>query len=137
MTQDEEDDAFSYETPYDKIARLLGERETYPNAPKKPSKPKEETSYAYEEYAKNLKDWEREIQEHESACSLVEKHNDGIETHVENYIKKEAGLRGFNQAQQDILWHRAWDKGHSSGYSEVYTCLSDLVDFINEFNNAK
>jgi CRISPR/Cas system CSM-associated protein Csm4 (group 5 of RAMP superfamily) len=137
MTQDEEDDLFSYESAYDRIARLLGERETYPEKPKKPKLSDKANSKEAKQYSEDLALWEYQMEKYEEARLIVQKHNDGVEAHVENYIKKAAGLRNFNQAQQDLLWYRAWDKGHSSGYSEVYNCLCNLVEFINEFNKAK
>ena len=30
----------------------------------------------------------------------------------------------------ELLWSKAWELGHSSGYHEVYSYASDLVDLI-------
>ena len=32
----------------------------------------------------------------------------------------------------EILESEAWERGHSCGYSEVYSCLSDLCDFTEK-----
>ena len=45
-------------------------------------------------------------------------------------------LRGDLEAEHDmtghpkalVLWIKAWDEGHSNGFSEVATCYADLVE---------
>lgn len=49
----------------------------------------------------------------------------------------------FEQRQEEILkdipeefhsavkWH-AWDRGHSSGYESVLSCVADLVDMLKD-----
>lgn len=32
----------------------------------------------------------------------------------------------------DVLFNKAWEYGHSFGYSEVYNHLLDLSDFVND-----
>lgn len=32
--------------------------------------------------------------------------------------------------KRDLLFDKAWEMGHSSGFSEVVTCADDLVDLI-------
>lgn len=36
-----------------------------------------------------------------------------------------------------ILEAKAWEDGHSCGYSEVYNCLSDLDDFVRRIVEEK
>lgn len=41
---------------------------------------------------------------------------------------EEFGVTGHPQA--DIVYRKAWDHGHSAGYSEVYNVFADLVEII-------
>ena len=48
------------------------------------------------------------------------------------FIKIESGLRDKVPAKyQDKVYSFAWDIGHSSGYSEVYNYLLDLVNIFD------
>lgn len=39
---------------------------------------------------------------------------------------------GLSRKAAEIVYARAWEQGHSSGYSEVTMCASDLIDFAKE-----
>lgn len=41
---------------------------------------------------------------------------------------KEAGIE--NNPKRDILFSKAWERGHSSGFSEVHGCFHDLLELI-------
>ena len=41
---------------------------------------------------------------------------------------EELGIVGNPKAE--MLWNKAWDRGNSSGYSEVYNEALDLVELI-------
>lgn len=43
-------------------------------------------------------------------------------------LLEEAGITDHPKA--DMLFNKAWEQGHSSGYSEVYNCFYDLLDLI-------
>lgn len=45
-------------------------------------------------------------------------------------LLEELGVNDHPKA--DALFSKAWDKGHSSGYSEVYNAALDLVDLITD-----
>jgi hypothetical protein len=49
---------------------------------------------------------------------------------------EESGADKFTPKQQAILYHKAWQDGHSSGYSEVLMHLQELVDLVDSFNEA-
>lgn len=42
----------------------------------------------------------------------------------------------LNEKQIGILESKAWQDGHSAGYSEVFIHLQDLGDFIQDINDA-
>ena len=37
----------------------------------------------------------------------------------------------MDNPKRDLLYSKAYDHGHSSGWSEIANCYSDLVDLIN------
>lgn len=43
-------------------------------------------------------------------------------------IEEEEGLTGNPKAE--LLWIKAWERGHSSGYSDVYNVYLDLADLV-------
>lgn len=44
---------------------------------------------------------------------------------------------GFNESQIKVLFDRAWDEGHSEGLEQVVYELQEILDLIQEFNEAK
>ena len=67
-----------------------------------------------------------------------EGYNEGMKTYHEETWRLEAQLRAdleqeFGTAgnpKADKLWGKAWEHGHSGGYSEVANCYSDLYELI-------
>ena len=45
---------------------------------------------------------------------------------------KSVGLE--NHPKKDIIYSKAWEDGHSRGYSEVYGKLVELAEFIEELS---
>lgn len=43
-------------------------------------------------------------------------------------LEAEEGLTGHPKA--DALWRIAWDRGHSSGYSEILECYEQMVELL-------
>lgn len=41
---------------------------------------------------------------------------------------QDVGLAGHPKAQK--IFNRAWERGHSSGYEEVYNILEDLAELV-------
>lgn len=82
------------------------------------------------EYAKKLEQWE--IQSRERKLAEMKRktvgHIDGL---LEQFIKHEADLDSVPEQYRAKLYSYAWERGHSSGYSEVYGCLEDLVAIFN------
>lgn len=44
---------------------------------------------------------------------------------------------GYNKSQIKILFDRAWDEGHSDGLEQVVYELQEILDLIQDFNEAK
>jgi hypothetical protein len=49
---------------------------------------------------------------------------------LEQFIRHESGLVNIPKQYQDKTYRFAWDKGHSSGYSEVFYYLQELVEIF-------
>ena len=49
----------------------------------------------------------------------------------------EGVLGSVTDKQFGILFHEAWERGHSCGYGEVVQYLEDLVYFIKDFNMGR
>jgi hypothetical protein len=45
-------------------------------------------------------------------------------------VKDDLGIT--NNPKADKLMSKAWERGHSSGYQEVYNCACDLVELIED-----
>jgi len=43
----------------------------------------------------------------------------------------------FTASQSEMIFQRAWEDGHANGYTEVCIHIEDLIDWLNDFNNAK
>ena len=35
-----------------------------------------------------------------------------------------------NNPAREVIFSKAWEEGHSSGFSEVANCMSDIIDFV-------
>ena len=44
----------------------------------------------------------------------------------------EGTLSKVSEKAKESIFNRAWDKGHSSGYREVYYCYIDNIEFVKE-----
>lgn len=73
-----------------------------------------ETIFDNESYLKAKSDYEKE------ETRIIRK--------FENDLKEELGITDNPKA--DLLISKAWDLGHSSGFSEVFNYAQDLVDLI-------
>jgi len=49
-------------------------------------------------------------------------------------LEKEYGvtLSEVSEKGKESIFYRAWDKGHSNGYREVYYCYIDNIEFVKE-----
>ena len=47
------------------------------------------------------------------------------------YIREKSGLNDIPEDKRSKVYSLAWDRGHSSGYAEVYNELVSLVDLFN------
>jgi len=89
------------------------------------------TSTAATEYAKELEEYELAQVEYETNSQIRGTQVREMYVILEDYLKDEAGLYTIvPKANQNKVWAYAWQQGHSSGYSEVYSYLVDLVELF-------
>ena len=114
---------------YDKIRN--GDYEVslpYPRKPKKPLLSRTATSVEAREYAEQLEQWEKDVETWKHERDAYYKENSRLREKLKNDCLEEVGLLGHEKA--DKAWSYAWEHGHSSGDSEVYLVLQDIVELI-------
>lgn len=47
---------------------------------------------------------------------------------------EELGIK--DDARRFVMYSEAYDRGHSAGHSEVYSCLGDIVDFVHRLDEV-
>lgn len=103
----------------------------YKSRPSKPIVKLNANSKELREHLTLLEQWELDITEHEKVTSKERKISNERNTVLENYIKDQAGLFDVvPKDKQDKVWNYAWQQGHSSGYSEIYNYLIELVELF-------
>lgn len=109
---------------------LYGE---YPEKPDKPTLRKEHTSSDIKVYNKEYEKYETALSAYKTEQDMYRKRKRDCDDAIEEYIKE---LSGFNkivpESRKNKVWFKAWEDGHSSGYTEVYGCLCNLVDLFED-----
>ena len=102
----------------------------YPGRPRKPKSPGPNgTSYAYSDYANLLEIWEAEVEEWEKKKAAYSAEEARLLEKFKQDALDDVGLKGHPAA--DAIYAKAWEDGHSNGYSEVYNELLDLADLAD------
>lgn len=99
----------------------------FPEKPGKPERPGPSAgAAAYREYADKLEAWEKKHAEYLEARAQWRAEENRMTMKLKADLEEEFGMTGHPKA--DALWHKAWQDGHSGGYSEVTNIYSDLVE---------
>ena len=61
--------------------------------------------------------------------------SDLLEEKFKNYLFDNNSF--LSEEQKEIVWNKAWDKGHAEGYENVEWHFDDLADFYEDMFNAK
>jgi hypothetical protein len=87
--------------------------------------------------SKEIKAYAKAVEENEKygkkRYAAIKKQRSGVPRTgeiLEGFIKEKSGLNGIPKQYRDGVYRFAWDKGHSSGYSEVYYYLQELVEIF-------
>lgn len=81
-------------------------------------------------HVKNMEKYDTDMASYKSAKESYESTKSHIEHTIEDFIKDAAGLSKIPAQSQSKVWQKAYDDGHASGYYEVYSKLSELVDLF-------
>lgn len=104
----------------------------YPKAPTKPALTSNMDSKQAKQYAADLEAYEKLKAVYDKEKAEAREHNTEVDHQIELYIKEVSGLNKYVPADKRAkVWSKAWDDGHSSGYHEVYLCLTGLVDLFS------
>ena len=102
----------------------------YPNKPTKPKLEKNHTPAAARSYADDLEQYEKEIENYKDDLNY---YNDQHNLRLKEFQDQLRDDFGLTQAQFNVIWHHAWDRGHSSGLQEVYHYFTTFYDMASEF----
>lgn len=108
-------------------------QEFYPKINESPTKPflkRNPTSTEAIAYAKALEQFEKSEIEYAKKETEYYKAKEEVDVIIRAYVKDMAGFHRIPEKYRDKVWSKAWEDGHSSGYSEIYNCLSGLVDLF-------
>lgn len=103
----------------------------YPTAPTKPFLTQKHNSAELAEYSVKFSAYEKAMEAYNAEKKIAQEHNRNADNQLRDYIKEVSGFNRIVPAdRKDKVWNKAWSDGHSSGYHEVYTQLSELVDLF-------
>ena len=101
---------------------------------------KEPDGNTYRIGAKGKREWVHEPPPHGAAEKVVDKDAyyaardewQSEQARLEAEFREELfrDLKIADHPKRDLLFQKAWDRGHASGYAEVYNVALDLVDLI-------
>lgn len=117
-----------YDGNLDQSIRTFLNQVTFPETPVKPRGPIKGDSAGYAEYAKELEVYEQKMITYRREVEEAKSVKRSLEEELRLFLIELSGWQGHPKA--DKAWSYAWQKGHSSGYYEVYNVLCDLHDYF-------
>lgn len=116
---------------YEAIVYVGGLEPEYIQRPSKPILASKHTAVEVKEYAKNLEQYDIDLAEYSVKEKADNEVRIALNEVLEDYIKDMSGLYDIvPKANQNKVWAYAWQQGHSSGYSEIYNYLQELVELF-------
>jgi len=103
-----------------------------PARPVKPRHPArgEETADAFAQYAKDLRVYEEAMP---AFMKNQTRYRATLNARLDECVEDLALENGISRAQADIVWHKAWEDGHSSGIQDVLYHFDELLDICEKF----
>lgn len=103
----------------------------YISRPSKPSLKNNATSSEVKSYAIELENYELSLVEYTANKQIRDTEVRQLYGILEEFLKEDSGFYEYiPKEKQNKVWSYAWQQGHSSGYSEVYNYLLDLVELF-------
>ncbi len=100
----------------------------YPKKPEKPRLSSHPTKREVESYLLNLEDYEKKSLIYKEKMEIYQTVDAEIHDNFRKDLFEDLGIS--NNPKKDLLYSKAWENGHSAGFSEVYNVACDLVDLI-------
>lgn len=113
---------------FESINEFLTQLETPKVDVPRPKKPTEDTSEAWEKYAKDLAAYEQAYQNYKKLSDGFYERRLAMEKELRLFLLERSGWLGH--PNQDNAWKYAWEEGHSEGYYRVYAILLDLHEYF-------
>ena len=82
------------------------------------------------EYANNLSEYEKLKKDEDDAYAKANVHNNAVDEIIEQWMKEKSGLNDIPEQYRAKVYSLAYQNGHSSGYSEIFGQLTELVDIF-------
>lgn len=103
----------------------------YISRPSKPFLKNNATSLEVKQYAVELENYELSLVGYTANKQIRDTKAKQLNNVLEEFLKKDSGFYEYiPKEKQNKVWNYVWQQGHSSGYSEVYNYLLDLVDLF-------
>jgi len=102
--------------------------------PRKPSAPRRgagELSEDYRRYADALADWEKLMAQWDEGNTERRAAITKTENACRAYLEERSGVNELSPKQAAKVKALAWDRGHSSGFSQYYFELVELMELFN------
>jgi hypothetical protein len=110
----------------------------YPERIKKPVISRNPTAEEAEKYASDLRNYEKEMVSYNAARASYSAEGVRLEECFKNdlfleYVKTDGDeISDDVRKKAEVIYAKAWEDGHSSGFSEVEIYFSNLVDFARD-----
>ena len=102
----------------------------YPQRPNKPILMAKHTSHEALIYSQELLEYEKSILTYDKLKAHYKESQFQVEDIIRKYIWNVSGLNAIEERFREKLWSKAWERGHSAGYYEVYIVLCDLLEIF-------
>ncbi len=110
-----------------------GKHLRYPSKPSKPTISRNPSAIEARAWADALEDYEREIETYNEELSWCRSESSRLQTEFMDKLKKDCGL---SDKAFDLIWDKAWERGHSAGLQEVYQEFDDLFGFLIKWSKV-
>ena len=109
-------------------ANAYRNRDPFPSRPRKPTLAKDATPAQIRVYADQLEVYDEAIKEHLRVVAAYHARSAELEAQFRDDLEHYYGMKGHPKA--DLLYGKAYDRGHSGGMEEVANHYSDLVELV-------
>lgn len=99
-----------------------------PERPRRPVLNRNAGPSELRQYADALENYDHSLKEYRDQMAAHSTVTAALEAQFQTDLEAEYGMTGHPRAS--LLYHKAWQRGHSGGLSEVASVYADLVDLV-------